>query len=104
LKDSEAKLEEQATLIEELEKRREAAKKEIKLLHAKLQKKQKVEGKIEESKEQPSLRLKTDDPMISSQAVTYMRQIKRELELMYKDLIKVLFSDDKADGIAADTN
>jgi len=42
--------------------------------------------------------------MTSSQAVTYMRQIKRELELMYKDLIKVLFSDDKVDGNATDTN
>ena len=74
------------------------------MLHAKLQKKEKVEGKTEEMKEQPSLKLKTDDPMTSSQAVTYMRQIKRELELMYKDLIKVLFSDDKVDGNATDTN
>lgn len=44
--EGEVKLEEQKSMIEELEKRREAAKREIKQMHAKLNKRPQEEQKI----------------------------------------------------------
>lgn len=77
-------------VIEELEKRREQAKKEIKLLHRKLARKQLPP--VEEAK--VAVMRTEESPQQRLQATERLKQAKRELEVLYKDLMRVMFSEE----------